>query len=243
MLRDAELLQSIRTIHAAHAGHYGSPRVHGALRLAGERLGCKRVARLMRENQLRGTVADLYRSRAGVKAFFTSVPNRQLDVLAQAPDRVWVGDVTYLRISDAWRYLAVVLDKRSRRVLAWTLRRRRDVTLTSRALRLAVQRRRPSPGLIFHSDRGIEYAAEPFREQLRKLGAVQSMNRPRSMNDNAHMESFFHTMKSELNRKLRVTTDGALRRVIGEYMEYYNRHRGHTSLGNRSPVEFEALRC
>jgi putative transposase len=241
--RDAQLLGQIRTIHAAHDRNYGSPRVHGALRNNGERLGIKRVARLMREHHLRGKVADLYRSRAGTKAFFTSVPNRQLTVLADAPNRVWVGDVTYLKVGTVWRYLAVVVDKYSRRVLAWALRRRRDVGLTLHALRLAVQKRRPNPGLVFHSDRGIEYAAQAYRERLREHGFVQSMNRPQRMNDNAHMESFFHTMKSELHKKLCVATDHQLRGVIATYIAYYNERRGHTGLDHYSPVIFEAVRC
>lgn len=238
--QDAHLLGQIRALHAAHDGNYGSPRVHGALRHAGVRIGVKRVARLMRTHGLRGKVADLYRSRTGSKAFFTSIPNRQLRALADAPNRVWVGDVTYLKVAGVWRYLAVIVDKYSRRVLAWTLRPRRDVDLTLRTLRLAVRSRRPQAGVIFHSDRGIEYAADPYRESLRLHGFVQSMNRPKSMNDNAHMESFFHTMKSELHKKLCVATDSQLRNVIATYVDYYNERRGHTSLDHRSPNHFEA---
>lgn len=242
-LRDAELVAKIQAIHAAHDGNYGSPRIHGALVLAGERLGRKRVARLMRANRLRGKVADLYRSRAGVKAFFTSIPNRQLDVLADACNRVWVGDVTYLRLGRVWRYLAVVSDKHSRRIVGWSLRQRRDVGLTLAALRRAVHHRRPGPGLVFHSDRGIEYAAEPYRQSLREHGIIQSMNRPGRMNDNAHMESFFHSMKAELHRKLDVTSDVKLRAVIARYVDYYNERRGHTSLAHHSPAQFEAIGC
>jgi transposase InsO family protein len=240
--RDALLLNQIRTIFQTHKGHYGSPRIHGALRALGERLGEKRVARIMRTERLRSHVADRRRSRAGVKAFFASVPNRQLEVLANAPNRVWVGDVTYLKVGSEWRYLAVILDKYSRRVLAWAIRRRRDVALTLRTLRLAVHRRRPQTGLIFHSDRGIEYAAEAYRDHLASLGYVQSMNRPKSMNDNAHMESFFHTLKSEQHKNLIVSTDAALRNVIARFVDYYNERRGHTSLDHRSPVAFEAVR-
>jgi transposase InsO family protein len=241
--RDAQLLVQIRAIHSAHDGNYGSPRVHGALQRAGEHLGCKRVARLMRAHRLRGKVADIYRSRAGTKAFFTSIPNRQLSVLADAPNRVWVGDVTYLRLGDTWRFLAVIADKHSRRIVGWALRSRRDVGLTLAALRRAAHQRRTVPGLVFHSDRGIEYAAEAYRTGLRELGIMQSMNRPGRMNDNAHMESFFHTMKSELHRKLSVTTDNKLRSVIGRYIDYFNQRRGHTSLAHHSPAQFEALGC
>lgn len=241
--RDAKLLDRIREIYTTHRRHYGSPRIHGALRTLGERVSRKRIARLMREHHLRADIADRYRSRVGVKAFFTSIPNRQLEILADAPNRVWVGDVTYLKLGEQWRYLAVVLDKFSRRVLAWAIRRRRDVALTLRALRRAVHARRPQPGLIFHSDRGIEYAAVPYRDHLATLGCVQSMNRPKSMNDNAHMESFFHTLKNELHEQLHVRTDTALRRVIATYLDYYNHHRGHTSLEHHSPVAFEAVAC
>jgi transposase InsO family protein len=240
--RDAVLLNRIRSIFQAHKGHYGSPRIHGALLALGERLGEKRVARIMREQRLRSHAADRRRARAGVKAFFASVPNRQLEVLADAPNRVWVGDVTYLKVGSEWRYLAVILDKHSRRILAWALRRRRDVGLTLRVLRLAIQRRRPQPGVIFHSDRGIEYAADAYRDHLASSGFVQSMNRPKSMNDNAHMESFFHTFKTEQHHKLIVSTDAALRNVITRFVDYYNERRGHTSLNHRSPVAFEAVR-
>jgi putative transposase len=241
--RDAVLLEKVRQVFAEHQGHYGSPRVHGALMHAGERVGCKRIARLMRQHHLRASIADRYRSRAGVKAFFGSIPNRQLDVLADAPDRVWVGDVTYLKLGRDWRYLAVIMDKHSRRVLAWSLKRQRTVALTLAALRRAAHARRPKAGLVFHSDRGIEYAAAAYRDRLSALGIVQSMNRPRSMNDNAHMESFFHTMKAELHRKLHVSCDAQLRRVIGNYMDYYNHRRGHTGLAHHSPVAFEAIGC
>lgn len=241
---DQRLLTRIRRIVQRHHGHYGSPRVHGTLRTQGVHVGGKRVARLMRQHRLRATVADLYRSRAGVKAFFASVPYQELSALAAAPDRVWVGDVTYLRVGHAWRYLAVVLDKCTRRVLAWALRPRRDVGLTLAALRAAVRRRRPPPGVVFHSDRGIEYAAQAYREALRDHGLVQSMNRPSTMNDNAHMESFFHTLKVELHAELRrVVDDQALRRHLATYIDYYNAHRGHTRLGMLSPVAFEAIRC
>jgi transposase InsO family protein len=133
------------------------------------------------------------------------------------------------------------MDKHSRRIVSWSLQRRRTVALTLAALRRAVHRRRPAPGFIFHSDRGIEYAASPYRDRLAALGAVQSMNRPRSMNDNAHMESFFHTMKNERHHELRVASDEALRRVVGEYIDYYNHRRGHTGLAHHSPARFEAL--
>lgn len=241
--RDAELLEEIRAIHTDHEGRYGGPRVHGALQRRGVRVGGKRVARLMRENGLRGKAADLYRSRAGQKALQASLESPALDALADQPDRVWLGDVTYLRIGLVWFYLAVVLDRHSRRVLSWVIRERRIAGLTIAALQRALRERRPGSGLIFHSDRGAEYTAEAYREVLTRHGIVQSVNRPSRMNDNAFMESFFHTMKAELDDKLEVKSVAELRRVVGTYIEYYNTRRAHTSLQHLSPTEFEGVRC
>ncbi len=161
-------------------GTYGSPRIHQALRAAGTRVSRRRVARLMREAGLRARAAKLYRAIPGLHAFFTSIPNCQLDCLATGPDQVWVGDITYLKVGGAWRYLAVVMDRYSRRIVGWSLGRHKDARLTLAALNHAVFNRRPRPGLIFHSDRGIEYAAYAFRGRLATLGFVQSMNRPGS---------------------------------------------------------------
>ena len=139
----------------------------------------------MREAGLRARAATLYRRVHGLHGFFTSIPNRQLDRLATPPDQVWVGDITYLKVGHRWRYLAVVLDRYSRRVLGWSLGATKDARLTLAALNHAMVHRRPRPGVIFHSDRGVEYAAYAFRERLAALGFVQSMNRPREITDNA----------------------------------------------------------
>src|SRR4029453_3790483 len=133
----------------------------------------------------------------GLHGFFTSIPNRQLDRLATGPDQVWVGDITYLKVGGAWGYLAVVMDRYSRRVLGWSLGPRKDARLTLRALNHAVGHRRPGPGVIFHSDRGVEYAAYAFRRRLAALGFVQSLNPPRAGRDHAHIASFFHSLKSD----------------------------------------------
>jgi len=168
------------------------------LRREGESVGRRRVARLMRGARLQGRSARRYhRSMVRQCAFFASVPNQQWTQVTQAPNQIWVGDVTYLKVAGQWRYLAVVMDRHSRRVLGWSLSARRDAALTSDALRHSVRKRPAAPGLMFHSDRGIEYAAFDYRNQLARLGITQSMNRPGKMNDNAHMESFFHSMKAE----------------------------------------------
>ena len=132
----------IRRVYAASRRTYGSPRIHRALRALGERVAKKRVARLMREQGLKARAVKLYHANPGTHAFFASIPNRQLDCLTDAPDRVWVGDITYLRVGNAWRYLAVVMDKFSRRVVGWSLGKNKDVRLTLRALNRAVGWRR-----------------------------------------------------------------------------------------------------
>ena len=182
----------------------------------------------------------LYRRIPGLHGFFTSIPNRQLDRLATGPDQVWVGDITYLKVAGAWRYLAVVMDRYSRRILGWSLGPNQDARLTLRALNHAVVRRRPRPGVIFHSDRGVEYAAYALRNRLAALGFVQSMNRPREITDNAHMESFFHSMKSDAVHGVRFAHPAELARLVHSYIPYYNGVRLHSGIGYSSPVDYEA---
>lgn len=224
-------------------GTYGSPRIHQALRAAGTRVSRRRVERLMREAGLRARAARLYRAIPGLHAFFTSLPNRQRDRVVTGPDQVWVGDITYLKVGRAWRYLAVVMDRYSRRILGWSLARHKDARLTLAALNHAVVKRRPPPGIIFHTDRGIEYAAYAFRTRLTALGFVQSMNRPREVTDNAHMESFFHSMKTDVVHGVSFASPSDVGRLLRSYLPYYNRVRLHSGLGYRSPVDYEAQRA
>ena len=176
------------------------------------------------------------------RAFFASVPNQQRTKVTQAPNQVWVGDVTYLKVAGQWRYLAVVMDRHSRRILGWSLSTRRDAALTSAALCYSVRQRHPAPGLLFHSDRGIEYAAFDYRNQLARLGMLQSMNRPGKMNDNAHMESFFHSMKAEDLHGRRFDNDEQLRQALRSYIAFYTQQRLHSALRYLSPVAFEQQR-
>ena len=136
---------------------------------------------------MRARAVSLCHANPGTHAFFTSVPNRIRKLQISAVDQVWMGDITYLKVAGIWRYLAVVMDRYSRRILGWCLGRHKDAKLTVCALNRALIRRRPAEGLIFHSDRGIEYAAFEFRTRLAAVGIVQSMNRPGKRTDNAHM--------------------------------------------------------
>jgi putative transposase len=239
--RDERLVGRIRAVFEASEGTYGSPRIHAALRQAGLRVGCKRVARLMREAALKARSARIYRRMPGTRRFFSGIPNRVLEVKTTAPGQVWVGDVTYLKSGGCWRYLAVVLDRHSRRVLGWSLGLKRDMTLTLDALNRARQRRRGRPGLIFHSDRGVEYAAYAFRARLAALGITQSMKRPREIGDNAFIESFFHSMKADAIHGNTFDDDLALRDVVSRYIRRYNRTRLHSSLGYLSPIDYENI--
>ena len=237
--QDDSLRAHIEGIFEASDGTYGSPRIHAALQQAGVRVGRKRVARLMRAAGLKARSARIYRRMPGTRRFFGDISNRVLDLKTTAPGQVWVGDVTYLKSGCGWRYLAVVLDRHSRRVLGWALGSRRDLTLTLRALNRAVARRSLPAGLIFHSDRGVEYCAYAFRARLAALGITQSMKRPRELGDNAFIESFFHSMKAEAIHARTFADEPTLREAVAEYIRRYNLTRLHSSLGYRSPIDYE----
>lgn len=237
---DAQLLEQVRVVHGRSRGYYGSPRVTGQLRLDGHHVGRRRVARLMRMAGLQGRSARLYRhSKVLQRAFYASVPHRLQDTPVQAPDQLWLGDVTYLRVAGKWRYLAAVMDRHSRRIVGWSLGNRRDAALTAQALRQSARNRAPPAGLVFHSDRGVEYAAFEFRRQLARLGMLQSMNRPGKMNDNAPMESFFHSMKCEELYGKTFNNEEQLRQVLSSYIAFYNHQRLHSSLDYLPPAVFE----
>jgi len=241
---DEELGARIERIHRDSGCRYGSPRVHEVLRREGIRCSNKRVARLMRERGLRARVSRLYRKGPGmVRRFFAKTGNLRLeDPLPTRADQIWVGDITYLRLGKRWRYLATVMDLFSRRIVGWTLSRNRTIEVTVRALKRAIAARSPKPGLLFHSDRGIEYSGYDYQDFLKAKGIVPSMNRPRHCQDNAHMESFFHSLKAELTHRRSYASDAELNASVAGYINrFYNEKRIHSSLGYRSPVEFECL--
>jgi len=233
------LAAQIRAVHQESRGTYGSPRVHQALKRRGHCVGKHRVARLMRSHGIKARVATLRYTNPSLKRYYGSIPNQQFDLQLEQLDRVWVGDITYLKVGGIYRYLAVVMDKYSRRVIGWSYGRRKDVKLTLEALNRAVGARRPGSGLVFHTDRGIEYAAGAFKERIAELGFTQSMNRPGKVTDNAFIESFFHSMKSEVFHGYRFNDDREVRAVLKTYLPFYNHDRLHSSLNYVSPATFE----
>jgi len=230
----------IKAVFDHHDGCYGSPKITRALRKKGVRVGQKRVARLMREHGLKAIKARLYKSRPGMRKHVYRIPCRIEDIALTRENQLWVGDVTYIKMSDgSWQYLVVIMDRYSRKTIAWSLSDTRDAKLTLACLERAVRNRGHHKELIFHSDRGVEYLAGSYQERLSRYGIVQSMNRVKQMNDNAFIESFFNLFKTERIKRVVVKTVDQLRGIITEYMRYYNFERDHSSIGYRSPHEFE----
>lgn len=241
-LRDAELSCAIREIYEDQRGNYGSPRIHDALMKRGERTSRKRVIRLMQSAKLRAKTAKKYKVTTDSAHDLPVALNylgRNFDV--KCPNRAWVGDITYLWTKEGWLYLATVIDLYSRKVVGWMLRDRMTSDLVCGVLNLALRRRRPTPGLLFHSDRGAQYASHCFRKQLERYGIVQSMSRKGNCWDNAVAESFFATLKKKLVRDTVWSSKAEARADVFEYIEsYYNRKRGHIALGYVSPETFES---
>ena len=233
------LVGRIRRVHQASRGYYGSPRVYQALRKQGCSASENRVARVMRAHRIKARVATIRYTNPALKRFFAGARNEQLEMDLNRIDQVWVGDITYLKMGSIYRYLAVVMDKYSRRVLGWAYGKRKDVALTLRALNRAVRCRRPERGLIFHTDRGIEYAAGAFKARLAELGITQSMNRPGKVTDNAYIESFFHSMKTDIVHGLVFTEDRQIESAVRGYVPFYNGIRLHSSLNYVSPATYE----
>jgi transposase InsO family protein len=242
-IMDDQLVPHVRASHRRSDGTYGAPRVLGDLRDDGWRVGQKRVARLMRGAGLVGRARPRGKVRTTdsqhVYGIAPNLLNRQFNVTEV--NRVWVSDITYVPTRQGWLYLATVLDLASRRCIGWAMRETLDVDLALSALRMALGARCPSPGLLHHSDRGIQYACDDYRTLLAEHEIVASMSNKGDCWDNAVAESFFATLELELIIKRDWHTRDDARRAIFKYIEtWYNRQRRHSTLGNISPAAFEA---
>ena len=242
------LTAQIRVVHRQSRRTYGSPRVTQELRAQGVRCSENRVARVMRREAIRAkgrghcrvTTTD---SRHG-EPIAPNVMARQFAVAQIARrDRVWAGDITYVPTGEGWLYLAVVLDLASRRVIGWAMRHTLERGLTLDALQMALAQRQPGRGVLHHSDRGSQYACGDYQALLMAQGMTCSMSRKGDCWDNAVVESFFATLKVELVDEADWATHELARSAIFEYIEvWYNRERRHSSLGYRSPVQYELER-
>lgn len=236
------LLDDIRAVPAASQGRYGSPRVHAALRARGRQVGCGRVERLMRVHGVRGLVARPRQvCTTNSRHAFSVAPNlldRQFT--ASKPNQVWLADLTYIPTGEGWLYLAAIMDLHTRKIVGWSMRDHLRAELATSALMMAIQRQRPQPGLIQHSDRGIQYACGGYQAALAGAGITPSMSRRANPLDNAPMESFFHTLKTELvHHRIYATQDEAKRNLFAYVEGFYNRQRLHSGLGYRTPDEAE----
>jgi putative transposase len=241
---DTRLLVEIRAIYERSRRSYGSPRIHWCLRRAGYRVSEKRVARLMAEAGLRAKRSRRFRVTTDSR-YTRSVHGNVLsrDFAVGAPNRAWAGDITYLWTGEGWLYLAVVLDVGTRRVVGWSLRESLRTELVTGALDMALGVRAVSPGLICHSDRGSQYGSQDVTDMLQRYRLRGSMSRKGNCWDNAVVESFFATLKTERVHGTRWATRAEAKSAIVQWIEgWYNRERIHTSLNNLCPVEFEKTR-
>ena len=241
--RDHELGARIRAAHAASKGRYGSPRVHAELRASGEHVGRKRVARLMKQAHLAGRTRRRFRKTTDSNHAFPIAPNvLERDFSATAPNQAWVTDITFLWTQQGWLYLAAILDLFSRRVVGWATSANVDRHLALAALDHALRTRRPSHGLVHHSDRGSTYASADYRSALASHDIQCSMSRKGDCWDNAVAESFFASLKREVENIEDFESHAQANAVLVDYIDrFYNVQRRHSTIGYRSPVEFELM--
>ena len=235
------LLEKIEACYWKNKKRYGSPRIHRTLRKQGESCSENRVARLMRQNGIAAQGKRKFRATTNSKHDHPVHPNLlDRNFTVSAPNQVWTGDITYIRTLEGWLYLAVVIDLFSRKIIGWAMGSRINAQLVVKALRMAIYTRNPEPGVIFHSDRGSQYAGHLFQKLIKNFKFIPSMSRKGDCWDNAPTESFFGTLKKELIRNIIYTTRRIAMMDIFRYIEgYYNTVRSHSTLGYCSPEEFE----
>ena len=241
-LENQSLSQEIDQIHTRSRKTYGAPRVEKELRKKGRCHGRNRVARLMKEKGLCGRQKGRYRVQTTDSNHDEPIaPNRLAQASkATAPNQIWVADITYIETREGWLYLAAILDLYSRKIVGWAMSERIDTVLVLNALAMALLHRHPPAKLLFHTDRGVQYASGDYRQALGKAGLIASMSRRANCYDNATMESFWATLKLELVYRRCFDTRAQAQTQIFDYIEsFYNRQRAHSALNYLSPVDFE----
>ena len=241
-LENQAILEAIKAIFTKSRGTYGSPRITEALGDRGLSCSRPRVARLMRKNGIKAKARRKYKVTTNSDHSYPLAPNLLSDGFwTTAANRIWMSDITYIRTREGWLYLTVILDLYTRKVVGWSMSDRLHTRSTTiPAFLQAVKRYQPLPGLIFHSDRGVQYACDDFRLLLDQFRVIQSMSGKGNCYDNAVVESFFHTLKTELVYHETYNTRWEARTSLFEYLEvFYNRFRKHSALGYKSPEEYE----
>jgi transposase InsO family protein len=238
---DRALLAHIRRVHLESRRAYGSVKTWRELRSQGVGCGKHRVARLRRQDGIQAQRRRRFRITVENRHTTPPAPNLvQRRFLVPAPNCIWVGDMTFIRTRTGFLYLAVLLDLYARNVVGWSMHDRPNLEVTMRALNMALERRRPAPGLVHHTDQAPLYAADDYRERMRIHGLVPSMSRRGDCYDNAVAESFFSNLKNELVHHCDFASREAARAAIFDYIEvFYNRQRRHQTLGYLSPMQFE----
>jgi len=242
--QDRVLLAEIRKVHERNKQAYGAAKTWRALRQAGVECGKHRVARLRRFDGIEARRKRKFRLAYQARQSAPPAPNLlQAPFQASRPDRVWVADITFIATRSGWLYLAVLLDLYSRRIVGWSMKERPTQELVSEALKMAVEQRRPEPGLLHHSDQGIQYSSGVYLRLIKQNGVVRSMSRKGNCYDNAVVESFFSSLKNELIHHRDYHNREEARSEIFDYIElFYNRQRLHQSLGYQTAIGYEKMK-
>src|SRR4030088_336943 len=237
-----ELVDDIKRVHRDACGRYGSPRVHAELRAQGRGASRGRIERLMRRHGIRAIMARPRRvCTTNSRHDFPIAPTLiERNFIAAAPNRIWLADITYVETDQGWLYLATVMALYSRKIVGCAMADHFRAELPLAALAMTIATQRPGAGLIHHSNRGVQYASAEYRKMMQSAGFRASMSRRADWYDNAPMESFFHTLKTELVHHQHYATSEEARRDIFAYIEgFYNRKRRHSAIGYISPIEME----
>ena len=244
-LEDEQLKEKIERIHRHSRQTYGAPRIQMHLRQQGQRHGRNRIARLMRQQGICGRQNKRYRLRTTDSQHDEPIAPNRLATAPKAtrPNQIWAADITYVGTAQGWVYLAAIVDLYSRRVVGWAVSQQINTALVLSALNMALCHRQPPAGLIFHSDRGVQYASLEYRRALEMAQLLASMSRKANCYDNAMMEAFWSTLKLELIYRRGFENETQVRQALFEYIEvFYNRHRLHSALGYQTPDGFECSR-